>query len=376
MIGIVVAVIVAAVVLVPICNSLTEGDGGSGGEGDNNPILVNNYKDYYEAWGIDTSLMGTMVYTPDKYPELPFTIDLDLDDLNQKSELVKPATDDTYDFPIQYVTLDYLSVGGDDLQALVFFRMFEGEQTKVWCGGGSGESSFSPRPTSEFLSYHLVVNSDYSATLDYVTDNNRTVSVSGNIDEIKIATEDIVNGWVNINGGYANEGEVFGPIYVSSGTVLKFRCFVGLNDYYGNSDISYTVSKEDISNNKITINTDIPFEENEGSAAVKISMDLTSTDRTGISRIVGNDYNMIVVEVLSPDPNEEWYSVSSIYNVSMLNTNPDAGETVGDVSDTPSSSAGNDLGVAGTIIGIIPVFVILAILMGAAGLFYQNRKAI
>lgn len=345
---------------------------GGGGEGDNNPILVNNYQDYYGTWGIDTSLMGTMVYTPDKYPELPFTIDLDLDDLNQMAELVKPATGDTYDFPINSVILDYLSMGGDDIQASIFFRMFEGEQTKVWCGGSSG-GSFSPQPTSQYSSYHLVVNSDYSATLDYVTTNNITVSASGTINNIKIATEDTVNGWVNIVGGSTDDGEVFGPIYVSSGTVLKLGCSVELDDY-GYSEISYTVSKEDILNNKITINTDIPFEENEGSAAVKISMDLTSTDRTGISRIVGNDYNMIVVEVLSPDPNEEWYTEASFNNVSMLNTNPDAGETVGDVSDAPSSSGGSDLGVAGTILAVVPIFVVLGILMYAVQYFRDPRK--
>lgn len=41
-----------------------------------------------------------------------------------------------------------------------------------------------------------------------------------------------------------------------------------------------------------------------------------------------------------------------------------------------SDSGSSDLGTAGTIIAIIPVFVILAILMGAVGLLYQNRKAI
>lgn len=46
------------------------------------------------------------------------------------------------------------------------------------------------------------------------------------------------------------------------------------------------------------------------------------------------------------------------------------------VKEDGGTSDDTDLGTAGTLIKVIPIFVILAILMGAVGLFYQNRKAI
>lgn len=82
----------------------------------------------------------------------------------------------------------------------------------------------------------------------------------------------------------------------------------------------------------------------------------------------GPEYNEVAIWTPGTSPLNCAIPMSYDYRVLA------AGE--GDSSNGGGSSGGNDLGVAGTIIGIIPVFVILAILMGAAGLFYQNRKTI
>ena len=373
MIGIVVAVIVAAVVLVPICNSLTEGDGGSdGGSGGEdqaqtgNPgdyVMLNDMREMYADIGVSTEITGFKEYVRSATPTLSEPIHITLNDLYEYSSLFTRTEIDSRTAVMDIFVLD----DNDTLNMGMINLTIEGNSydpyVKVFIGtdGAVGET------LDNITDFDITVETDYSYTLYYHYHTNlvdEDIRLEGVASYVRMFSDED-NVWT-IPFVYTN---YFDTPYmkVTDGSYLSVRY-----DVYGDTG-SYSIQSIRLTSQMLE-QGEIPLSGKVVHDGIEYTLqatytDITATSESGIYEIVyGAEPE---VTVLSPsEVSEDLEFYISVDLVSSMNANPSAGSSGGD------SSGVSDLGVTGTIIGIIPVFVILAILMGAAGLFYQNRKTI
>ena len=308
------------------------------------------------GWDIDTPLLKYDIYTPDKYPELPESITMTLEDITALADLVSPAGS-TFDLPVEMVYLPYIEVWGDTVSAIIHFTIIDGRnEVVIKCMGSDSNIVSGSGTASDYLSFNLTVNTDYTATLDYETTGHYTLSASGTVNTVKVATTAEGNGWVfpiGMNG--MDDNYYWSDLYVAPGVILdEIWAEVWSDDDSGwNPEYAtYTVTQNDIANNRMEIDVDLELDSG-GTGVVKLIIPLSPMG-DGTSKIIMDSMS---VETSMPG---NWEGEGGIGLASVMNSNPYGGD------DAPNDG-GNEGGssITGTIIGIIPVFVGIAILMYA-----------
>ena len=409
MIGIVVAVIVAAVVLVPICNSLTEGDGGSGGGGEGGTtdyVVLNDLETMYGEIGVSVPFKTLQSYT---FLEIPM-----VDPYSNTSKSINEL-DLTLDMNFIEQISGVENVGASLSQNIYLLNLWAYYEDDSGFGFAIYLSHSHETPdTANKLMFYIDKGltqqygfvEDISAFSLTVHDGVITLSVDGyKTDETSIEIRESVSiqdisvvdlvyvsddeiGWVG--GDMYADGleEPYPDLMVGS----VFQTAILSIDYdmagvEGFAETYPLIKVENIQNNTLkgTVNVNAVSEEGfiiqDKYFIVEYEIHLIETSN-GVYRFVNDEEastTWTIIGNVGLDGAEytdadlgHVYLWSGDGFVSSINANPvEISE-----SGNGSSSGGNDLGVAGTIIGIIPVFVILAILMGAAGLFYQNRNGL
>ena len=409
MIGIVVAVIVAAVVLVPICNSLTEGDGGSGGggEGDTTDYVVLN--DLETMYGeIDVSV---------PFKTLQSYIFLETPIVDPYSNLSKSINE--LDLTLDMNFIEQISavenVGASLSQNLYLLNLWayheddSGFSFAIYLSNSHGTPDTSNKlmfyidkePAQQYgfvedISAFLLTAHNGVITLSvdgYTTDETfieirESVHIQDTsvVDLVYVSDDEV--GWV---GGdiYADGADGLEEPYPDLMVGSVFQTSILSIDYdmagvEGFAETYPLIKVENIQNNTLkgTVNVNAVSEEGfiiqDKYFIVEYEIPLIETSN-GVYRFVNDEEASTTWTIIGnvgldgaeyTDANlGHTYLWSGDGFVSSINANPV------EISESGGGSSGNgDLGVAGTIIGIIPVFVILAILMGAVGLFYQNRN--
>lgn len=384
MIGIVVAVIVAAVVLVPICNSLTEGDGGSGGGGGGTGGPYTNTGEYY--------------YTNEKPNDDIVSSDIDVtlryvtaNDTSQVQYILVYEEADSYgDVVRSSVILDkiYNSEEIDPLENGVHVItglgtiIYDGKECPIYLEMNSSNRwsfgvLFEPGYNEESEDWVPMSFGDQillpTTSAGTSTEVHGRVWVDWNNLTLQLSYSPTEPSRPNI-GCFITTAESATHVYsenpIVSSTEETMFCL------YGNSPLI------------------ISLEEGSVEFVDGIYSTKKAVDSPDIALAVPSEYyGYIVNESQSVETNVESATIKSTnlgdgaYHVDGIAVSGGGLQynlpakaivpvTIEGSGSGGGSSGGSDLGVAGTIIGIIPVFVILAILMGAVGLFYQNRKTI
>lgn len=369
MIGIVVAVIVAAVVLVPICNSLTEGDGGSGGGDQGQPgdpgdyVMLNDMREMYANIGVSTEITGFKEYVRSVTPTLSEPIHITLNDLYEYSSLFTRTEIDSRSAYMDIFVLD----DNDTLNMGMINLTIDGNSYDPHVNVYIGTNGTTGETLDNITDFDITVETDYSYTLYYHYHTNlvdEDIRLEGVASYVRMFSDED-NVWT-IPFVYTNYFDI--PyMKVTDGSYLSVRY-----DVYGDTG-SYSIQSIRLTSQMLE-QGEIPLSGKVVHDGIEYTLqatytDITATSESGVYEIVyGVEPTVTVLSPSEISEDLEFYVFVDL--VSSMNANPSAGESGG------SSSGGNDLGTAGTIIGIIPVFVILAILMGAAGLFYQNRNGL
>lgn len=376
MIGIVVAVIVAAVVLVPICNSLTEGDGGSGGSGDDSQgyVKINDLHEYMAEcdWTFPDNIKSFQIYDEDNISELP-NISYDLEYMLALEQGFSHTGQDN----ITLCEYSYEYGEGEDRVAATINVDEDGVYLESTLINQSTNQSLDFRHTyMASLSSFLLTISDsgndkvMTLQMEYTGSSAGTYSNSWVLNKATVISES-EDGWIQILSNYENV-----PINVSEGcNVLWFwivmKQFGPDSRVQLDSEVASVFHESDVSDGKWTVSGGSVYDEDNDDTYTDSSVWALESGENGVwqtsiiaeSMTVFNTQNVDIIQLEGQGIND------SVMN--YVGTHGYASSSGGG-----DSSGGSDLGVAGTIIGIIPVFVILAILMGAVGLFYQNRKTI
>lgn len=372
MIGIVVAVIVAAVVLVPICNSLTEGDGGSGsGGGGSYAGLVTDLRyadmdevrsDFYiyhisfcgSAYDheTDTGLSGVFI-------EYSLTLSPNSSDAPEEGVLLSYVVPSPIPFSQieeyneQYSFSMPISIGVDR----------EGKTyTEILIGGYAYDYEDEARWELYRSTYYVGVDDSWNPSTEDITTE---FAASG-------ATSDDDNNYpTNTYMLYPGGDYVYvdNPVYSEGDKVIHVD---GLWEVGSADDkpiwtrgISAYIGQIGDMQTGIGCSLKIWDYENDYENELNVALQSVTVGTSAVSN--GTRLDGIVADAQFDDMEVVQYDFRGR---AIVLYDGEGGGSGG------SSDSGSDLGVAGTIIGIIPVFVILAILMGAAGLFYQNRNGL
>lgn len=345
------AVIVAAVVLVPICNSIAD-EGNTGNvEG---PVLYTNEGDFYyddvsDSTQIEIALR--LIDNADGSPYLGMNINGEPFDCGEIPAWTSEHSMDVASIPLfvfktsdgRYGVEGIMGGGIEDtdseqvkLGGIMYYRMIQGDNAPSFCyiylgtiaqsavtlANGQITYDFDTGETLEPINGQYIIAINGQSSGQYTRSSSATV-----IDSTRIFVSEYTGSVLIEVDELGDAIVVFGDNNLGltgSGTVSSIANLSDLSIYdYG----------KDISGMEVTLDTE-PIEGEQGIRLVSMTSDIQ-----GVS---AEYYNFIVpVEVREQIP--------------------------GDGSDGSMISA---------VISIIPIFVILAILMGAAGLFYQNRKTI
>ena len=425
MIGIVVAVIVAAVVLVPICNSLTEGNGneggsggdsGGGGESSYDGLVLNSLEDMYGEVGIVMPFKTYQIFEGDALADKDLSFGMDfIESLDGvRSEQLYMSTGQ----PVHCFYVDVYNQEGTN----VFYITFDLDEKSDLNEGDPlvtmemrfGISYLGDNQYSDYIQGKLENISAFSITIDdgiltysYTATgvvqgpgteetwtHSETFDLSSHYAELKYVSNEEV-GWVP--SGYTtmkfesteDENPTYPTVYakLADGSVFEVSVESMVDhDYFGdtvlievgnvvNGVLSGTAHITGEPGQYMDVSYEIPLVEvSEG-----IYSFTPDTDNPDPGYAVYGTWELVDYGGLNLTP--EIYRIelgSQFMMSSSVDTDPTdyVAESGSSGESGGSSSGGNDLGTAGTIIGIIPVFVILAILMGAAGLFYQNRNGL
>ena len=370
MIGIVVAVIVAAVVLVPVCNSIADnggsssgggGDSGSGSGGEGTTGTVYTIADQYSQTYPDWPYKSYQIYNPTIEGSSPFNITTSdivgvLDNFRSMGiasgfsiDLAQIITD-TFEIN-SYVRVNQYTEGGLEYRAGFQVALFGEEQYNVYMFDTNTAQN---QQQGKQGSFELICASDGTYTLDmsyYYGGGMVSKSYSGQVSLLTFLSQNEV-GYYTMELG----SEFTLPIF-------EGQEYITTIDEYDNDD-DYLLSCA-------ICPTDISVDTSAGQYT------LTGTHNDTTYTLSGNIEQSDSETKIIIDPSAEIITQPSVENyVGLRMIYASTQGIVGGGGEGGSSDSGSDLGVAGTIIGIIPVFVILAILMGAVGLFYQDRKTI
>lgn len=377
MIGIVVAVIVAAVVLVPICNSLTEGDGssdgGSGGSSSTVPVdgnMLNSINDVLVDDGVTSTYTGYDVYPDDRGYVAPISFTKDdaqgyLDSVTKTGDMYY----NTVNIPIIRINNTPMGSTEDHVESMeigVLVNKSDGSKDtylRAVLGYGGDIVSIVDESLSAYQTVSITIREDATADITIVGgSSNVSLTVSDTVDEV-LFLSDSENCWMFFNLTPASD-----YLVVEEGSAIQVGLMLGaMIDGERTMAIrgaTVELTADMISNLQATTTFTGTFASENYNITVSIPLRYNdNTDKIYLDRSAEG--------TISGEYNQELYVEGYGSYVSTMNVVPASGGSPGG-----DSSGSSDLGVAGTIIGIIPVFVILAILMGAVGLFYQNRKTI
>lgn len=364
MIGIIVAVIVTAVVLMPICNSLTEGDGGSGGE---TVLVTNSGEYYYNDVGKD---IGATTYT--------FPTSLTEDDLKMANIAVNGTSVLEYPMP-EWVSETAFDVVGTSVP-LFIFKTADGKYgvEGVSAGGVSTEDGDTFTDAEEITAnagliyYRYILGEEevssafsfMSLFLNDVTSNSPTVTID--------------------NGTVSYSGFAEGNLESLNGEYL-----LRLSDSKTEGDYCLADNNQSDSQMFVASDTEMYMWNIFGSVYVETDDDVGSiVTREGCTSLFGagtvdtiasnseafNKWeNGLTFEVVKTTADNGLLSISSM-EVGGNDQNYFGRYIVPTKITESSSESGSDLGVAGTILAVVPIFVVLGILMYAVQYLRDPRK--
>lgn len=346
-ISIVIAVIVAAVVLVPICNSIVDGGNNNGEGSGSEPTIVNDLADVYSQIGVilpsDYHSMQTYHYFQDYGMEIQETSDYvmtkqDLLDIyNSDAHVNEDSSGECIIFQAKTSSAGnfYMTAVPTDISTHPTWHAESGAATE-W-QNIENIAEFELDFSNGHL--HMISIGDSPVVIDTTVEYAKTISreMTGYIDTGLMSPENLVTISEGVGfGGFASLG------YTKNGTNFNAR------------DVEFNETDTVISENKVQL-IDIP--------------DSVSDLRSANVYISGeNQKYHIDSEFVIENADSSLTNVEGGYYLNYVTTTSSI--------DDGSSSDNGDLGTSGTLIKVIPIFVILAILMGAVGLFYQNRNGL
>lgn len=383
-IGIVIAVIVSAVVLIPICNSIADNGGGGGNGGGGNDdgaegVLWNLDEPGYLAWETGHSSFYLDSYSlPDDLVE---EIEVEVDGSTETLNGIKLTYEDIQSYGLSFGYIgdnnSYYQVMFLDANSPVGAYMVIAPDVLIYFNGttaimarydGSTFYTNIPLPgLHRSVPVQFAVNDDEYAE-GYT---EQYYSEIGDPDSV-----DADDGYYYI---YVNNGGVQGE----SPSVSTLRSLDITNPLEGgetSSLSSYAVGFRGIypSGVGLTVST---YEEysinNTYTEAEAIAEGILDVYDNGKYKTV---YLMPTAHTanLPGGSNADYYGWGTgVQNATVGVVEQPPYDAEDFVTEDPSSGGGdggNDLGTAGTIIKIIPIFVILGIIMGTVTLFYQNRQ--
>ena len=198
MIGIVVAVIVAAVVLVPICNSLTEGDGGSGSSGGSSstvPVdgnMLNSINDVLVDDGVTSTYTGYDVYPDDRGYVAPISFTKDdaqgyLDSVTKTGDMYY----NTVNIPI--IRINNIPMGStedhvESMEIGVLVNKSDGSKDtylRAVLGYGGDIVSIVDESLSAYQTVSITIREDATADITIVGgSSNVSLTISDTVDEV------------------------------------------------------------------------------------------------------------------------------------------------------------------------------------------------
>lgn len=345
-ITVLISVVIVGAVLVPILGEVADNGNGGGSSGDSEKIVLNTFEDEY---GIDVSpYQSYEFYSSSESSTLPSPISYSLDDLTEIKDMLSnvdwSSYPSGYDFPI------------------FKFSFFENEQHQE-----KGLSA-SYRPSANNLVIGVLSQGE-EIPFDRITAMTVTVSENYSLSysiststrdyQEQLTIESIQNisksdGFISVFGGANSE-----KFTINS----KIVCFGYFEEDTDDDFISYYFEKEmSITQDMIADNTlsfTVPFSEE---VVANFSLPIQSTDTDGVWQFV--------------NPLSE--AQGQLYkNEQLLEGDYAQVVAISTYGYTQSESGGSDSGSGGmsnVILGIIPVFVLLGILIYAVQYLRPDNK--
>lgn len=344
-IGIVVAVIVLGAVLVPVIDSVKDG-----GEEVDTGVVINDFQQIY-----NTDEYSSLQYFQKNVTSAPEEITLDMSYISSATSVVSEYTSVIY---INMTDGTNCVVSKSEGKVIGGWPVYEG-----WPHSGS--------TVYEITSFNADIHSDWTvditATINVtsvegedIALGEHTYSYSGEMESVGYFSKN-PNGWISDNVGdflkvadgsriimewycYPTEGEdftMYDIIEINTSKIVDGKMQYALN--VSNNGVDYGTANLELT---------FPSASEEGQYLVGILPDFWGY-LIESNEDIPTDTGQAEIDC------ESWVSYVSVRNIDPS-------------IDIESSDSGDS--VTSTLLGIIPIFVILAILMGAVTLFYQGRS--
>lgn len=403
--SLVVAIVVLACVLVPVCEAMT--DTGGGGGDSTGKVYINDLQDIYAEMGeyianeaISTPYHSYQIY---KYTYYTYTAD--------NEEIVNTLYPSSFTEPISYnlETLRELEIyldenisnlpDGFEIEILrinaqpepnygVYISVMysnDGLEFKIVDGNSGYDGLLTDDARLTWESIEFTVNIDFSCEINVTftfygtqTQTHTITSSSPAMDVYEIST--LKDGWTFLHRSLYYEGSSV-AVYLNFGentNILDESIWVYTEDdyWYGAEYGMRSTSEYEIVGNTLTI----PFED-EYSIGYTGSISCAVTkDSNGYWRISGymewlNDMPDASNPFTSAQVKDENGNSIAVLPDSMILyaiSTYDGGSGSG--TSTGSNASGSGNGTANTLIGIIPVFVALGLILAIVSIFYDPNR--
>lgn len=366
-VSLVVAIVVFACVLVPVCEAMSNTGGGEGGGGTE---VLNDYQAMYAEMGFDISpYKSYQIYFKDSTPTLPQSYHYDLESIRALADSLPASNGVEYTVPI-FECRCYFDDGlyipfslnyWDELYYNMFFPDAFGE--------GQDYTPGEPVTDDNIVVMEFTLNTDYTfesryqttkdaepyvttGTAEYV--NVISVEESGYVPEYVYSYDEDTDAEETEYMKFTIGGKfvlIDTPTYVSGGQTLVPSSLL----YYEGM-----ITEDMLSNGTITL--ELSNELVEGVYTIPY----VETSVAGVYTFSDDTYNNRSVEYVSGS--YEWDSdlYGNIFVPTTIST--------GSGTSTGSNVSGSGNGTVNTLVGVIPVFVALALILYIVSMFYNPNR--
>ena len=333
-ITVLISVVIVGAVLIPILGEVSD----NGGSGDSEKIMLNTFESSIE---VDLAPYNSFQYDDSSInSSLPHEITYTLEDLNEISFVDSSQLEDVGDIPI-------LEAYDDSRNGVrIAYVGGEGDIDVVIMHNGSGSGAY----ISAVTSFDLTISTDYSLDCSYTYvypagSDPRTESIQITVTNINQLSES-EDGWMYISGDLVNDkiavgSELLLGVYVEPIDKEWYKPIVITEDMISNNHLQFTVDWGD-------------------GYTSDVDLELQSTDTDGVWKFTDNLYI--------------WYGTVKDNGVE-LNENSYCWNTyISTYGYIQSESGSGSGGMSSTLLGIIPLFVILGILIYAVQYLRPDNK--
>ena len=361
-----VAVIIFACVLVPICEAMSDTGGGGGGA-----EVLNDYQSMYAELGFDISpYKSQQIYIRDTTPTLPQSYHYDLESIRALADSLPANNGIEYSVPI-FECKCYFDDG-----LYTPFRLEYWSELEYYMfipdafGEGQDYTPSGPVTDEDIVLMEFTINTDYTFELRYQTTTDaEPYVITGTAEYVCVISEE-ESGYVPAYISSYDEdtdveeveymkfaiGSKFvlvdNPTYVSGGQIRVPYSLLYYEGEITENILSNGIFTLELSNELVEGVYTIPYVETDVAGIYTFNDDIL--------------YNNETVEYVSGS--YEWDS--TMYGYIFVSTNVDTGSG----TSTGSNASGSGNGTVNTLIGIIPVFVALALIIYIVSMFYTPNR--